>query len=149
MKHFSILLLTSIFFLLNGCNSPSLSNGKVKKEYFTGGKVRTEFTMSDKSGQNGVLKKYGYDGHITSIAHIKNGVTDGIEVWYDKSGRILMKVPYTNGRKNGLQKAFYPNGDLMISTTYINGVKSGRAIAYNKDGSIHRKVIFRKGHIVN
>jgi antitoxin component YwqK of YwqJK toxin-antitoxin module len=147
MKH-SIFLI-SLLFIFTACSTPSLSGKKVKKEYFTGGEVRSEFIMDDNTGQNGILKKYGYDGKLTSIAHIKNGVRDGDEVWYDKKGRILMKVPYKNGRKNGVQEAYYPNGDVMITTTYVNGVKNGKAIAYNKDGSIHREVIFKDNKIID
>ncbi len=148
---FIIAIFLSVF-ITTGCSTANLSSpfGKrVKKEYFTGGKVRSEFTMTDSTGQNGTLKKYGYDGHITSLALIKNGVNDGDEIWYDKQGRILMKVPYINGKKHGIQEAYYPNGDVMISTTYENSVKNGKAVAFNKDGSIHRQVMFRNGKIIN
>lgn len=145
---FFLVLFSLIFF--TACEGPNLGGkGKVKKEYFTGGKIRSKFFMTDSSGQNGLLKKYGYEGHLTSTAHIKNGVNDGMETWYDKKGRVLMKVPYINGKKHGVQKAFYPNGDVMIATTYQNGVKNGEAFAYNKDGSIHRQVIFQNGRIIN
>jgi antitoxin component YwqK of YwqJK toxin-antitoxin module len=148
---FFLALFLSLFFM-TGCSSSSLPNpfgAKVKKEYFTGGKLRSEFIMEKGSEQNGVLKKYGYDGRITSVAHIKNGVNDGMETWYDKKGRILMKVPYVNGKKDGIQKAFYPNGDVMVATTYQNGIKHGKAVAYNKDGSIHRQAMFQRGNILN
>ncbi|WP_295420506.1 hypothetical protein [Sulfurovum sp.] len=152
MKKLSMFLSLLLMVFVTGCSTPDLSSSfgkKVKKEYFTGGKIRSEFIMSDNSGQNGLLKKYGYDGHLTSIAHIKNGVNDGEETWFDKQGRVLMKVPYVNGKKHGVQEAYYPNGDVMISTTYVNGVKHGKAVAYNKDGSIHRQVTFRNGKIVD
>jgi len=144
--------LSLLVLLVTGCSTSDLSipfGKKVKKEYFTGGKIRSEFIMSDDSGKNGILKKYGYDGKVTSVAHIKNGVNDGVETWFDKHGRVLMKVPYVNGKKDGVQEAYYENGDVMISTTYVNGVKNGKAVAYNKDGSIHRQVIFRNGKIVD
>jgi antitoxin component YwqK of YwqJK toxin-antitoxin module len=152
MKQFTFMLTLSLFFVLSGCSSSGLSvpfGKKVKKEYFTGGQIRSEFIMDDDSGQNGTLKKYGYDGKITSIAHIKNGVRDGIETWYDKQGRVLMRVPYVNGKKHGIQEAYYENGDIMVSYTYENGVKNGPATSYNKDGSIHTQVMYDHGKIVN
>ena len=152
MKKITLLLSLFMLFAFSGCSTPVLPipfGKKVKKEYFTGGQIRSEFIMDDSSGQNGVLKKYGFDGKITSVAHIRNGVRDGVETWYDKKGRVLMKVPYVNGKKHGVQEAYYENGDIMMSTTYENGIKSGPATAYRKDGSIYKQVMFDHGKIVN
>jgi len=143
---FFLVLFSLIFF--TACEGPSLG-GKVKKEYFTGGKIRSEFFMADSSGQNGLLKKYGYNGNLTSTVNIKNGVKNGIETWYDKKGRVIRKVPYINGKKHGLLKEFYPNGDIMATIPYQNSVRNGEAFSYNKDGSVHRKVIFRNGRMIN
>lgn len=152
-KYVRLLPLLFIF-VFTACSTPPLMppipfGKKVKKEYFTNGQVRSEFIMSDNTGQNGVLKKYGFDGKITSVAHIKNGVRNGVETWYDKKGRILMRVPYVNGRKHGVQEAYYPNGDIMISYTYKNGIKDGPAVAYNKDGSVYERVTYRHGKRIN
>ncbi len=152
MKTITLLLTLFILLALNGCSGSGGSLGlgkKVKREYFTGGQIRSEFIMDDDTGRNGTLKKYGYDGKVTSIAHIRNGVRDGIETWFDKQGRVLMRVPYVNGKKHGRQEAYYENGDLMITYTYRNGVKDGPATTYNKDGSINSQVIFDHGKIVN
>jgi len=147
---FSLSLFTLL--VLSGCSISNISipfGKKVKKEYFTGGQIRSEFIMDDNTGQNGILKKYGYDGKLTSIAHIRNGVHDGIETWYDKKGRVLMRVPYVNGKKHGIQEAYYENGDVMISYTYKNGIKDGPATFYNKDGSIYKQTLYKDGKIVN
>jgi len=68
-----LLLLLSIFTLLsfNACSSPELSGDNVKKEYFSNGQIRTEFIMHDKTEQNGILNKYGYNGHLTSTVLLK------------------------------------------------------------------------------
>lgn len=149
MKHISLLL--SIFILLSftACDGPGLSGKTVKKEYFTGGQLRSEFIMDDKTGQNGVLKKYGYEGHMTSSAQIRNGVHHGLETGYDSKGRILWRQYYVNGRQEGVQKAYYPNGDLMVTYTYKNGLKDGVAQTYRRDGSVDKKVIYRNDRIVN
>jgi len=153
MKIFSMFLVVLLSMLVTmGCTSPSISmpfGKKVKKEYFTGGKIYSEFIMDDDSGQNGILKRYGYDGHLTSTVRIKNAVKDGEEIWFDKKGRVIMKIPYVNGRKHGVQEAYYPNGDPMITTTYRNDVKNGKAIMYNKDGSIYRQTLFENDRVLN
>ena len=121
----------------------------VKKEYFTGGKLRSEFIMSDKSGQNGLLKKYGYDGKLTSTVSIRKGVKHGTETLFDSHGRILKRTPYVNGRKEGILEAYYPNGDVMAQITYVNNVRQGKAVKYNRDGSINQQVIFKDGYLAN
>lgn len=148
MKTVSLFLILFSLIFFTACEGPGLG-GKVEKTYFTGGKVKSEFIMTDSTGQNGQLKKYGYEGHITSIVNIQNGVRNGMETWYDSYGRVIRQVPYTNGRIHGIQKEFYPNGDVMASITYRYSVRHGAAFTYNKDGSVHRSVIFRNGKMTN
>ncbi|HSR73713.1 MAG TPA: hypothetical protein VLL31_02630 [Sulfurovum sp.] len=149
MKNLSLLLSVFVLLSLSACKEPSLSGKTVKKEYFTGGKIRSEFIMDDDSGQNGILKRYGYDGNVLSVAHIRNGVPHGLETGYDPEGRVLSTVNYINGKKDGLEKAYYPNGDVLVSYTYRNGVKDGPAQTYNKDGSVYRRVIYKNDRIIN
>ena len=128
---------------------PNLFGSNVKKEYFTGGKVRSEFIMSDKTGQNGLLKKYGYNEKLTSTINIRNGVRHGTEILFDGHGRVLKRTPYVNGKKEGVLKVFYPNGDTMAEITYINNIRQGRAAKYNKDRSINQEVFFQNGQLTN
>ncbi len=148
MKALSLfsVLFSLIFF--TACEGPHLG-GKVKKEYYTGGKVSSEFIMTDSSGQNGKLKKYGYEGHLTSSVNIQNGVKNGSETMYDSRGRVISKTPYINGRIHGAKKDFYPNGDTLGIIPYRHGMKEGTAFSYNKDGSVHRKVEFKNNKMVN
>jgi len=147
MKKLSFLL--SLFLLLsfNGCSTPGLSGKKVKKEYFTGGQIRTEFIMDDSTGHNGLLKKYGYNGNVTSTVTMRNGVKDGVETGFDEHHRIIWKLNYINGKQEGQQYAYYPNGDIMVSYNYVSDVKHGPAMSYNKDGSVNKKVIYNNGKL--
>lgn len=148
MKQFTFYFLLFTLLTFTACEGPSLG-GKVKKEYYTGGKVSSEFTMTDKTGLNGELKKYGYEGHLTSVVTISNGVKSGIEIWYDSVGRVIRKVPYNKGRVHGTLKELYPNGTIMATIPYKYSIKEGTAYSYNKDGSVHKKVIFKNGRIIN
>ena len=78
MKQLSLFLSIFVLLFLSACEGPGLSGKTVKKEYFTGGQIRSEFIMDDKTGQNGLLKEYGYDGHVISSVNIRNGVPNGI-----------------------------------------------------------------------
>ena len=147
-KNLSLLFTLLILLFLTGCDAPGLS-GNTKKEYYTGGQLRSEFIMSDKSGLTGLLKEYGYDGKLISSVKMRNGVKHGMLTQYDPQDRVIRQVPYINGKVHGIDTAFYPNGDKMITYTYVNGVKNGQAFAYRPDGSIHRKALYRNGRLVN
>jgi len=146
----STLLLLLTFALLNGCQGgPGFSGDKVKREYFTNGKIRSEFIMSDDTGQNGLLKRYGPEGELTSTVPIRNGVKDGIEKLYDKEGRVVKTTPYVSGRKDGNEKGYFPDGTVWFSLPYKKGVLNGEAFIYRRDGSILRRGIYRNGKLVN
>jgi len=149
MRKFSLFLSIFVLFFFSACTSPNLLGKTVKKEYFTGGKIRSEFILDDKTGQNGLLKIYGYTGHMTSEVTIRNGVKHGIETGYDDEGRVLWRLNYVNGNQEGIQKAYYPNGDLMVTYTYVNGLKHGPAQTYSVDGTVHTRVMYRNDKLSN
>jgi len=149
MKKLSLLLSVFVLLSLTACDGPGLSGKEVKRTYFTGGGLQTEFIMDDKTGMNGVLKKYGYNGKMTSSVHIANGVKSGVETGYDDNGRVLWRLNYINGRQEGVQSAYYPNGDLMVTYTYKNGIKHGVAQTYRKDGSVAKRVMYKNDRLSN
>jgi len=151
MKKRSLFLSMLLLFAFTGCTTDTVApfGKKVKKEYFTGGKLRSVFIMDDATGRNGILKQYGYDGKLTSETTIRNGLKNGIETLYDKNGLVIRKTPYLNNQKEGLQQYFYSNGDVMAEVTYINNLKEGEAIKYNQDGSIYETVFFEHDKIMN
>lgn len=149
MKYLSLLLPLFVLLSLSGCDGPSLLGKTVKKEYYTGGKVRTEYIMDDKAGRNGLIKRYGYEGNVISTETIKNGVRNGTMRLYDAEGLVLRETPYVNGMIHGTQKDLYKNGDTLATIPYVNGVRNGVAFSYRKDGSIAKRVIFKNNRIVN
>ena len=124
------------FLLLIGCQSPTLGGKKVKREYFTGGGLRSEFIMDDESGLNGLLKKYGPEGELTSTVPIKNGLKNGIETLYDKEGKTVLQTPYVNGKKEGIQKAYFPDGSIWYTMPFKNDKREGHAVMYDQKGHI-------------
>jgi len=148
MKQISFLFSLLVVLFLLGCNTVEPQSKKVKKTYFTGGQISSEFIMSDSTGQNGLLKRYGYGGKLTSTVTIHHGVKDGIETGYDPKGRVIWHYTYINGLQEGNQYAYYPNGDVMISYHFIKGIKDGIARTYNIDGTINKQVTYKHGKIV-
>jgi len=147
-QRLALILSLFILFLLPACDSPSFGK-KVEKEYYTGGKLRSEFIWSDSTGKNGIKRTYGYESHLTSSVNITNGVRNGILSLYDKDGRVIEQIPYVNGQINGVKKAFYPNGDIMITFTYKNGIKNGYAYTYYPNGKVCRKAKYKNNRLVD
>jgi len=154
MRFLYVVFASILIVLLAGCansgpseSTPS-SSKDVVREYFTGGKLMSEFFITDQSTQSGILKKYGYDGKLTSTAQIKYGRKNGIETMYDPGGGILQKTPYANDVINGEQIAYYEDGSPMISIQYVNGVKDGSYKTFKRDGSLYQEVVFKDGQLV-
>lgn len=167
MQKLSFFIASYILIFLNACTSPrvpeavknipspiptavpDIFGSNVKKEYFTGGKLRSEFIMSDKTGQNGLLKKYGYNGKLTSTVTILKGQKHGTETLFDQKGGVLKRTPYKYGKKEGTLEAYYANGDIMATIPYKNDLKHGKAIKFNKDGSINAEATYAFGRLTN
>ena len=115
-KKLSLLLSILTILLFTGCDSPDLFGEEVEKTYFTGGQVSSTYTWSDKSGKNGILRKYGYEGHMTSSVRITNGVKDGIETMYDPT-KPICKWEDTRCCKSILPK-WQQNDHLYIPIWY-------------------------------
>ncbi|RLA66856.1 MAG: hypothetical protein DRQ78_03450, partial [Epsilonproteobacteria bacterium] len=71
-KRITLVCIMGVLLILTACGGPDISDKKVKKEYFTGGQLKSEFIMDDDSGKNGILKRYGYNGKVTSTVQINN-----------------------------------------------------------------------------
>ncbi len=149
MKPISLLALLFSLLLFTACEGPGPGGGKVKKEYFTNGQLRSEFIMSDNTEQNGFKKMYGPDGKLTSTVPIRNGVKHGVEKLYDEEGRVLKTTHYVMGRKDGDEKGYFPNGSVWFVLPYRKGVLNGNAYIYRQDGSVVRKGVYRNGRLVN
>jgi len=149
MKVFAtVLFLFSVLFF-SGCEGPNLENKTVHKEYFTNGQLRSEFIMTDKTAKNGIMKKYGTDGKLTSVVPVQNGVKHGTEILYDPEGRVLMRTPYVNGEKHGNQTIYYPNQDILATIPWRYDRKNGIAVKYYPDGTVQQKARFKNDRIIN
>lgn len=149
MKYISLLLFLLVLFLFTACDGLNLSGKTITKEYYTGGQVRTEYIMDDKTNRNGFIKRYGYDGNVISTETIRNGVLHGKMRLYNVKGLLIREKPYVNGRVHGTLRDFYENGEIMATIPYVNGVRNGVAYVYRKDGSVERRVTFKNDRMVN
>ena len=118
---------------------------KVKKEYYTGGKIRSKLVLDHNTEDSGLLYRYGYDGKVISTVPIKHGIKNGRETLFDTKGMIMKSTPYINGDKNGVVEIYYPDGKVMAQIAYVNNKRHGRASKYNHDGSLNKEIRYTRG----
>ena len=66
----------------------------------------------------------------------KNGLIDGIETVWHKSGELMARKNYVKGRLHGESIRWYKNGQRKSVETYKKGKQSGRQSYWRKDGSL-------------
>lgn len=77
------------------------------------------------------------DGSLSSEMIFKNGVRDGITIFYNyqKKGKVLSKAMYKDGRLNGLSESYNDTGKVISTINYENGLMSGLYTKYFDNGN--------------
>jgi hypothetical protein len=91
--------------------------------------------------------KYGQlDGEFTSYingnlhakCYFKNGLREGLCVWYDvKSGKKKDEIYYQKGKPYGIENAYYPNGSLNYTVPWKDGRHLNSQYHYLNNGKIN------------
>ena len=79
--------------------------------------------------------------------HYKEGVKDGVFVYYNKEGKELSRELWANG--TGLFKSYYRNDTLKEEGMYLRGVRDGTWKNYSMDGNLQMEVEYKNGKIMS
>lgn len=100
------------------------SGTRVDTIYADGQKVIVKSNIKD-----GFLhgKRFFYTNTRMILAQeFKNGLLNGLEVWYDESGNKEAEIPFKDGKTHGVkitynptQRTYYLNGQLVDKTTFL------------------------------
>jgi len=77
-----------------------------------------------------------------------NGVKDGREEVFYRSGQVNKRQYYKNGCLTGEAITYYPDGQVYIVAHYLNHVLNGQYTIYNQNGSVLETREFRNGERV-
>jgi len=89
-----------------------------------------------------------YPNRVLKVdGHYKNGMYEGIWMYYDSFGKVTGQGEFING--NGTQKAYYPSGQIKQLTHYKNSIKDGDEIFYAEDGKITQSILYKGGNALN
>lgn len=158
MKYY---ILISLLLLLISC-------GKVEKEYFPNGKIKSEvhYRQDKKNGEaiyyynngmvnircsynddqlDGLFEKSNPDGSINESTHYKNGLKEGSSVTYFENGKPAIKMNFINDLPNGKYREYFDNGQVKIEGQYKNGYYQGDWEYYDFNGLQVGHAHFEKG----
>ncbi|MCH8171145.1 MAG: hypothetical protein IIB07_08485, partial [Bacteroidetes bacterium] len=87
-------------------NAQKLSGTKVKKTYYSDGKIKTQGDYwYDKL--DGEYLEFYPSGKLWKKWKFKDGVEEGKSEWYFPDGKLSIVWNYRNGKKNGTSKWHY------------------------------------------
>ncbi|MBR8801734.1 toxin-antitoxin system YwqK family antitoxin [Porphyromonas levii] len=118
-------------------------NGLYKKWHFNG---RLEERSNWKNGKrDGLYEEWKRDGQLTERYNWKNGRRDGLcEHWHD-NGQLSFRANYKEDKFDGLYERWHPNGLLFERTNYNNGLKNGLYEKWDKSGRLQGRSSWKEG----
>ncbi len=86
--------------------------------YYPNGKIYLEGEYTPEHKRKGKWVSYFENGAIKSIAHFKNGLTDGEIKVYKQNGKLFYNGYYKQGLKEGIWKIYNDSGKLGAEVKY-------------------------------
>lgn len=103
------ILVASGIVLLGGCSTLTLTEQNLK------------VCQSEEDKISGCIAKTMLDGGEYYEVPYKNGVKEGVAIFYYADGKRKGEIPLKNGDKEGVEKWYYENGNLDNEILFSNG----------------------------
>lgn len=111
-----------------------ISCGKVNREYFPNGNLKSKTELNRKGEINGLKTEYYENKKTQSIGHYSNNIQNGEFKRFHSNGNIEMDLWFKNGEKDGTLKAYYLDGKLWYTYSYVNDKIDGYYKEYYNNG---------------
>ncbi len=98
----------------------SCANGKVKKEYWENGNLKSKISYKDNL-KNGEEKYYYPNGKLESVFTYKNGIKEGPYSTYYENGSLEKTGNNLNGHLDRMYYEFTETGDTIFKVLWLNG----------------------------
>lgn len=129
MKLLFKFLLISFF-----CLSQLSCTEKIKKEYDSNGKLRSEREIDD-GEYNGFYKIYNENEILIESGNLINGKKNGEVKYFDELGNLIKTAKFENGIPNGLVETFFQNGNKQSKGYFKDGLQDGLTQAWYENGA--------------
>ena len=108
-----------------------------KNEIITSKNI-TYLKNSDKK-ISGLVYSMFPSGKVENVTSYKDGVKEGIDIYFYENGIIRSRCNYKGGKLNGKREFMYSNGNNRAIEKYEYGKKVGEWIYYYDNGKIKKK----------
>jgi len=125
-----------------------ISCGKVDREYYPNGNLKSKIELNRNGEINGLKTVYYENKQIQSIEHYSKNIENGEFRKYFSNGNIEITLWYKNGIKDGTLNAFYQNGRLWYTYSYANDRIDGYYREYYNKGSKKEIRLYEKDSLL-
>lgn len=106
------------------------------------------FSCNLKDPNNGIQEEYYPNGVIKSKINLKNGLKDGVALYYDNKGRLISKTEYKDDLKNGkLINYNAETGHPILEANFKDDIQSGLVTQYYLEGMLFRESYYKEGRL--
>jgi antitoxin component YwqK of YwqJK toxin-antitoxin module len=88
-----------------------------------------------------------FEGHKLKKSEgiIKNGLKEGLWLYYYPNGRIQKEIFYKNNKENGSWTMWHENGQKYIEQNKSDGLSDGKWVEYYENGSLKEIGVYING----
>ena len=140
MKYFILKIVTLL--LIFSCSACQYIKPKEETN-----KNNNESSETIKKKYTGEKKIYWDNKVLKASIQYVDGMREGINKNYSRSGKLISIVPFSHNKINGESKQFYPDGQLHSTINYINDVKQGPEKWYYENGNLYQESNYLHGKI--
>ena len=124
-----------------GVHVERFPNGSKKVEY----QFKTSPENSHQRIRDGWYRRYDTEGVLRAKETFRNGIKEGLQVWYREDGKVDREGTYVGGKRHGTYKVYYRSGQLRSRGTYERGKLEGEFLVYYVNGRVKAQGTYKGG----
>lgn len=111
------------------------SGQAVKEELFRNDRVKSRTVFLNEQRTEYILTNYYESGVLEDSAYYRDGVINGMRIYFNQEEGLLYEEHYSGGLLNGIQRAAYANGISSFEGFRKNGRMAGQWLFHYPDGN--------------
>ena len=136
-----LILIFPLISILSSCNNQKLGDKNIHREYYKDGTLKSEIKVRN-GIKDGIAIFYYPSGMISNVGNYKNGVADGPMVtFYDTTGKVMLIDNLKHEISQGVVYRFFSSGYLKSIENFNADTLCGTMTHfYDKMDKIHRVI---------
>ncbi len=134
-----------IFLILLGCNNKKefeySEDGLIRREFYKDGSLKSEGLYKNDSIKHGWYKEFYNNGNLKSKAEFKDGLMDGLYIYYTKDGIIESKGYFQKDLPHGKTYWYYADGKIKSESFWVEGKEYGELKLFYPNGYLEKYIV--------